>query len=144
MIISILITWLCVIWLTSSMALFWNFPLFCNFPLMICNFPLFSFFLKTFERHYYSNMKFTTFNCFDIRCYCCCWVCFFFLNEESVQVTVWRGLKKTFSADNENNKKSTNNWIKIYKQWDLYTPWEPVTMWLTRNHMFSFVKFRIN
>ena len=26
------------------MALFWNFPLFCNFPLMICNFPLFSFF----------------------------------------------------------------------------------------------------
>ena len=35
-----LITWLSEICLTSLIALFWNFPLFLNFPLMICNFPL--------------------------------------------------------------------------------------------------------
>ena len=36
-----LITWLSEIYLTSLIALFWNFPLvICNFPLMVCNFPL--------------------------------------------------------------------------------------------------------
>ena len=35
-----LITWFCEICSTLLIALFWNSPLFWNFPLMICNFPL--------------------------------------------------------------------------------------------------------
>ena len=38
--ISLLITWLSEICLTSLIASFWNFTLFWNIPLMICNFPL--------------------------------------------------------------------------------------------------------
>ena len=36
----LLITWLCEIFLTSLITLFWNFPPFWNFSLMICNFLL--------------------------------------------------------------------------------------------------------
>ena len=72
-IVLLLITWLREIYLTSLIALLWNFSLFWSFPLMICDFPLFShsknirmstlitiiitYYLLIINYHYYNNYK---------------------------------------------------------------------------------------
>ena len=125
------ITWLCVIWLTSSMALFWNFPLFCNFPLMICNFPLFSFFnIRIADRTWNWQLS-------NVLIYALIL---------SLRVCVYFDFKKwrvDFSCCPTKIYKNFQT-VLIIKTLHLSAPCVLITMWLTRNHMFRFVKFWIN
>ena len=130
-IVQSIITWLREIWLTSYIALFWNFPLFCNFPLMICNFPLFSFFLKKYIRmfFYYSNMKLTTSECFDIRFYCSYWIYLF----EKNGVENWADSKSSYYDKDLKNvfRGCTVNFLNIWKLTERYAC--DLIMWVFSN-----------
>ena len=119
------------IWLTSSMALFWNFPLFCNFPLMICNFPLFSFFnIRIADRTWNWQLS----NVLIYALILSLRVCVYFDFENlHIFVSFTKGRYVDVILE-----------LLLWFLLHLPPPWVLVTMWLTRNHMFSFVKFWIN